>query len=682
MAAGSRIFSGHNDGRIKSRDSTSLTVLEIYQGHVDSVMSVCIDNTGTMFSSGFDGSIKKWNMATRKVAFSFEYRNNSVTTLAVNEELLFVGTKSGIISSFAINNATLINSAQYHTGIVSSLLNNNGSLYSVGEDGRLLKYDPRAVSSSAAVLASYSRPLKGLAYSKDSILTINGDTEIIIRRFGSQEPGTSRSISSTSPLLCVSVANSKIIAGSQSGIIFAWDIVSLQYLFELRGHTAQVNFILIDIDSMFSASSDKTIIQWSLLEKTAKRTLKRTSANSLGHVGPVSSLTTCNGVLFSAGLDNSVRRWNMDSGKHEDVYFGFFKPVTSVLCHNESLFAGSEDFAVLEFRLLLPEYSRTERTIFTPITSRRVKKKLKLTRSPALAGDFSSSLLTSIIGAIVLFLALLAASLLYYRSQQSGNKRDDIVETNSTGYETTTTETDLNTVINSVMGLSKHANYLIENSSVARIKKIAFGGGGEIFIAKMTSSTAKSKVGETVIQKEVFIKNKTSEEAFHQEVGVMIMLNNFPHFCSIFGYTEQPSSIILKYYPDGSLFHWLRKNQMSIVSTIKILKEISEALSTMHRQFLAHCDLKTQNVLVEVQNGVPSCYLTDFGITQVLSETIIAAKAFHVINLRGLSVPYAAPEAFKSFRSKNYYQVDFKKNDTYSLACVIYEVLLRKGPWD
>jgi serine/threonine protein kinase len=101
----------------------------------------------------------------------------------------------------------------------------------------------------------------------------------------------------------------------------------------------------------------------------------------------------------------------------------------------------------------------------------------------------------------------------------------------------------------------------------------------------------------------------------------------------------------------------------------------------MHCYYLAHCDLKPQNVLVEVVDGIPTCYLTDFGITQVLSETILASRAFNVINLKGLSVFYAAPEAFTWFRTKIYTGVDFKKFDVYSLACVVLELLTRKTPW-
>ncbi|KAI3655517.1 hypothetical protein MP638_004115, partial [Amoeboaphelidium occidentale] len=50
---------------------------------------------------------------------------------------------------------------------------------------------------------------------------------------------------------------------------------------------------------------------------------------------------------------------------------------------------------------------------------------------------------------------------------------------------------------------------------------------------------------------------------------------------------------------------------------------------------------------------------------------------FNIINLRGLSVNFAAPEAFNAFRDKIYTGVDFKKYDMYSFACVTYEVLVK-----
>jgi hypothetical protein len=76
---------------------------------------------------------------------------------------------------------------------------------------------------------------------------------------------------------------------------------------------------------------------------------------------------------------------------------------------------------------------------------------------------------------------------------------------------------------------------------------------------------------------------------------------------------------------------------------LKVFKEISQGL----------------NVLVKVSNAIPTCFIADFGITQVLSESIIAAKNFHIMNLRGLSAHYSAPEAFTWFRTKSFLGVDF-----------------------
>jgi serine/threonine protein kinase len=231
------------------------------------------------------------------------------------------------------------------------------------------------------------------------------------------------------------------------------------------------------------------------------------------------------------------------------------------------------------------------------------------------------------------------------------------------------------------MGLSKHAAFIIESSALAQEKKIAAGGGGELFLAKVMDPRLKKNVGPVVVQKILFSKTATIEQSFYQEVGIMIMLSQFPHFCKIVGFTENPLSIVMKNYPDGSLHSWMHQNNLSKKITSIILRDIAEALKTMHSQYLAHCDIKPQNVLVEMNGNTPSCALTDFGITQILSDSIIAAKSFNVLPIRGLSIAYASPEAFSNFRTKKYSRVDFKRYDIYSYACVILEVMSRRAPW-
>jgi tRNA A-37 threonylcarbamoyl transferase component Bud32 len=612
------------------------------------------------------------------VAFSFEMKNASVYSLAVDQNQLFVGLKSGRIDCYKLENTMSLKSIGHHSKTVTSLIASNGSIFSSSFDGTILKISSKGDGNFLTVHKSNSEPLKSLAVRNSFWVALQGDTKIVFGHMSfSSELITS--IDFQTPLRCLALTESIILAGSKSGIIYGWSIQSLQPVFALKGHVSPVNNLMAVDERLFSASDDKTIIEWFLESQIAIKTYKRISASALGHLGPVISLSYCSDTLFSAGSDLTVRRWNTKTGKHDDVYFGFTKSVTVVLCYNGSVFAGSEDFSVLMFRPSLPQ-SKGATVNPSGTVLKRSTKRGKVVRLQRAAG--SSINVTQIavsVTAVVVVITTLFGCICYKKKVKKNGFQTELAVTTLDNL-TAQTALDLATVVNSVMGISKHAAYLIENSALAKIKRLTAGGGGEVFLAKIMDASLRKKFGEIIIQKVVFAKDKVMEEAFYQEVGIMILLNSFPHFCTILGYTEKPLSIVLKYYPDGSLHEWIRKTQMTKSLVLMIVKEISEALNVMHSHYLAHCDIKPQNVLVQVENGIPSCFLTDFGITQVLSDQIVATGAFHVINLRGLSIPYAAPEALENFRSKSYTGADFKKYDIYSFACVLHEVLLQKGP--
>jgi hypothetical protein len=329
-----------------------------------------------------------------------------------------------------------------------------------------------------------------------------------------------------------------------------------------------------------------------------------------------------------------------------------------------------------------PSFVQNANTLATTSTLTQTRRNLRTRIAFKLVSEGSErSPFVFIIGGIAAAFFLLTVMIMIYlrRSSKAEMKQNaDILVSSVSSSEITT---NLETVVNTVIGISKHAAFLVLNSNVATIKKLASGGGGEIFLARVMNSFLNEKTGNIVIQKIVFVKNVKSEEAFYQEVGIMIMLSTFPNFCRLIGYTVHPASMILQYYPGGSLYTWIKENIVGRNVLLKLSKEITSALKIMHSCYLAHCDIKSQNVLIEVENNIPTCYLTDFGVSQVLSDMIIASREFNVINLKGLSVHYAAPEAFEWFRSKKS-GVDFKKFDVYSFACVLLELLSRQTPWN
>ena len=88
----------------------------------------------------------------------------------------------------------------------------------------------------------------------------------------------------------------------------------------------------------------------------------------------------------------------------------------------------------------------------------------------------------------------------------------------------------------------------------------------------------------------------------------------------------------------------------------------------MHSKGIAHCDIKSLNVLLEAKrNGQLECILTDFGISQIFDRTRIKVMAFNKRALDGASLRYAPPEDFLTMRNKMNDNLQLKRfSDIYS----------------
>ncbi|KAI3656954.1 hypothetical protein MP638_004213 [Amoeboaphelidium occidentale] len=675
-----RLFGGFKDSRIRVRDMNSLNILEVYQGHSDVVTSLSFSDGFTLFSAGYDGTIKKWNMISRRVAFSYENRNGSITTIGAIAGQLLVGYRNGVIATFDITTANYDKLISVHTRAVSSMIPADDGFITSGLDGLIVWHNQTDSSNAWTIMSQQADSVSGLAASNSLLAFITRDIEIHFLSKNNSEH-LPENIVSAIPVQCLAITDFLLLAGSKSGGVYAWNLEDGKLEFEVKEHTGVVNDIVVNGEAILSASDDGSIIQWSLKTLNPVFIMKRQSLTSIGHSGPVISLSTCNGILFSGGSDMSIRRWSLDNGRHQDVYFGPTKAVSAVLCYNNSVYSGSEDSAV---------YLYTPDNLITPETKgasegsslrNGPRKARKVTKS---ANELHSLQVSSFVIPIAVIFACFSLILSFgfmlqlYRRKQ----KEPLRESQITSYSSNFTTSDMATFVNSSMGISKHAAFEISSSDVVAVKNLATGGGGLVNIAKLMDSALAKQHGSTVIQKKVFVRDEISKESFDQEVGIMVMLSTYPHFCKIIGYTLNPIALILEYYPDGSLADWIKSQTALSPYVTKVSREIAEALLTMHSRFLAHCDIKTQNVLIRVVGGVPSSYLTDFGITQVLSETIVDAKFFSIVNLRGLSVNFAAPEAFMNFRRRINTVIDYKKYDIYSFACVLYEIMTRKTSWN
>lgn len=341
------LYTAHDDGLIRLRTLENLESLSTMVGHSHEVLWLTFDITGLLYSAGADGSIRKWNQRTNTVSYSFENRNGSVTALAIADNVVFAGLRTGTLDIFEKSSGSLTSQKFLHKQPITAILVYGNSVYTSSVDGMILEHYLDEMDKVSEVLTIPTSELTSMTIISPLLYAIHNNSNIISIQTNQLSHLTSKFASTSNILTCITATDKLIIAGAKNGLVLGWNIQTRQLIFGLSEQNGRINALAVLEDNLFSASDDRTIAKWSIPMKTLQFLMRRYSLTSLGHLGPVTSLSICNRVLFSGGSDLTVRRWNLDNGRHDDVYFGHSKKVNAVVCSNYSVFSASDDFAVL-----------------------------------------------------------------------------------------------------------------------------------------------------------------------------------------------------------------------------------------------------------------------------------------------------------------------------------------------
>lgn len=144
--------------------------------------------------------------------------------------------------------------------------------------------------------------------------------------------------------------------------------------------------------------------------------------------------------------------------------------------------------------------------------------------------------------------------------------------------------------------------------------------------------------------------------------------------------------LFMVFYKIGSLDSWMKNTEiLQLKDCFGIIHGTFQALGDLHSVGIVHNDIKPQNILLDEENGAIVPKLTDFGISNIVEQTLLKVTAFKVKNLRGLSISYASPERLnpKILTAAHMKQIVMvcKAADTYSMALVIVQLINRRHPW-
>ncbi|MFE3492979.1 serine/threonine-protein kinase [Streptomyces sp. NPDC059175] len=170
-------------------------------------------------------------------------------------------------------------------------------------------------------------------------------------------------------------------------------------------------------------------------------------------------------------------------------------------------------------------------------------------------------------------------------------------------------------------------------------------------------------------------RNDTFRRRFTHESRVAAAIDH-PHIVPIFeaGETEGVLYIAMRYVSGLDLRALLdRDGPLPFPTAVRVAAQVASALDAAHEHDLVHRDVKPGNILVA--KGTDSehpehVYLTDFGLT----KKSLSLTGFTTVGEFVGTLDYVAPEQISGR------PVD-GRCDLYSLACVVYETLTGRPPF-
>jgi serine/threonine protein kinase len=173
---------------------------------------------------------------------------------------------------------------------------------------------------------------------------------------------------------------------------------------------------------------------------------------------------------------------------------------------------------------------------------------------------------------------------------------------------------------------------------------IGGGGFGKVYRAydfvkrhyvAIKVSEVKHEWKHFTLQREVEIVNKMPH---HQNVARYDSCHRFD-----MGMVGTMDFAVLKYYENGNFEQFLKKHQLSDLETEQVIRGILEGIVFLHKNRIIHRDLKSQNILIDREDGIWVPKITDFGLSRQVTQDSTGTNS-----VVGISFAYAAPEQIQN----------------------------------
>ena len=160
---------------------------------------------------------------------------------------------------------------------------------------------------------------------------------------------------------------------------------------------------------------------------------------------------------------------------------------------------------------------------------------------------------------------------------------------------------------------------VIDGRYVVR-ERIGQGGMGSVFVADQPA--LQRSVAIKVLQPEL-AGISTHARRFRDEAVIACHVRS-PHCVEVFDSGVLPDGtpyIVMEHVPGRPLGRIIADEPVPLPRALDLFDQVLGALATTHGSGVIHGDIKSDNFLVEIVNGIDHVTLIDFGLAQVIAAS-------------------------------------------------------------
>jgi serine/threonine protein kinase/Tfp pilus assembly protein PilF len=156
---------------------------------------------------------------------------------------------------------------------------------------------------------------------------------------------------------------------------------------------------------------------------------------------------------------------------------------------------------------------------------------------------------------------------------------------------------------------------------------------------------------------------------FQREAQVVAKMEH-PHIVPVYDFATEGAEpyIVMKFIEGQTLKHRMKRKQLTLDETLRIIEAVAAALDYAHAQGVIHRDIKPSNVMME-KDEIP--YLTDFGLARIATSGESTMSQDVLIGTPN----YISPEQARGDKRLG------PATDIYSLGIMLYEIVVGRVPF-